>query len=220
MIDKDNVKTLFFDYDGTLHNTTEIYIPAFKTVYDYLVKHHGAEEKTWQDQDIARFLGQTPKEMWDQFGLNLTQKAKEKGLKMLSDKLEKAIQNKEAKLYDGALDVLDYLKKQGYKLVFISNCKNYYLEAHKALFNLDQYFDIMVCSETFKNVQAKHKVLAKVLSEVPKEAVIIGDRHHDMTAGKKNGIYTIGARYGFGDHEELKTADMQIDDIKTLKHLF
>lgn len=220
MIDKNTIKTLFFDYDGTLHNTTKIYIPAFKEVYAHLVKKHGVKQKDWSDKEIANFLGQTPKEMWDQFGEELNQETKNEGLKMLSEKLKEAIQNKQAELYDGALDVLAYLKDKGYKLIFISNCKDYYLNAHKTLFNLDRYFDIMVCSETFEGIQDKHEVLAKILPEVPKEAVIIGDRHHDMQAGKHNHIHTIGARYGFGNPEELKDATMQIDDINVLKHLF
>ncbi|MCD8506009.1 MAG: hypothetical protein LRY37_02510 [Alkalibacterium thalassium] len=40
-----HVRTIIFDYDGTLHDSSKIYIPAFKRAYDYLVKNNKAEEK-------------------------------------------------------------------------------------------------------------------------------------------------------------------------------
>ncbi len=219
MIDKTKIKTVLFDYDGTLHNTLKIYEKAFKTVYESLVRDFGAPKKTWQASEIAKFLGQTPTQMWSHFGEDLSDEAKQTGLKRLSKTLDSAIQKGQAELYDGALEVLDYLKQKGYYLVFISNCKQYYLEAHKAAFGLDRYFDLMVCSETFEGIQDKDKVLAQILPKLPKAGVIVGDRHHDMEAGIKNGLYTIGVNYGFGNDEELSVADMRIDDIKTLKTL-
>lgn len=32
------IKTLFFDFDGTIHNAVPIYLPALQEVYDDLVK--------------------------------------------------------------------------------------------------------------------------------------------------------------------------------------
>jgi phosphoglycolate phosphatase len=36
--------------------------------------------------------------------------------------------------------------------------------------------------------------------------VIVGDREHDIIAGKRNGIFTIGVTYGYGSREELAAA--------------
>ncbi|MBQ8081595.1 MAG: HAD hydrolase-like protein, partial [Clostridia bacterium] len=41
----------------------------------------------------------------------------------------------------------------------------------------------------------------------PKSAVMIGDCTCDMEAGKKNGLRTIGAAYGYGKKEEWSSAD-------------
>jgi phosphoglycolate phosphatase len=35
---------------------------------------------------------------------------------------------------------------------------------------------------------------------------IAGDREHDITAGKRNGIFTVGVTYGYGSREELAAA--------------
>ncbi len=215
-----DIKTIFFDYDGTLHDASQIYIPAFKEAYDYLIKEHQAPKRHFSHETIANYLGQTPKEMWDQFGKDIPQHAREAASKVLSKAMKTRILNQEAVLYDGALDTLAYLKDKGYTLVFISNCKNYYLEAHNDQFNLENYFDTLVCSETFPDIQDKDKVLARIKPTLPGQMVIVGDRHHDMTAGQKNNLKTIGASYGYGNPEELKDADILIDDITDLKQLF
>ena len=37
-------------------------------------------------------------------------------------------------------------------------------------------------------------------------AAIVGDRAHDIVAGKRNGIFTIGVTYGYGSRDELAAA--------------
>lgn len=40
----------------------------------------------------------------------------------------------------------------------------------------------------------------------PTEVVMIGDRHHDIDAGRAHGIRTVGVTWGAGDPEELRDA--------------
>ena len=37
-------------------------------------------------------------------------------------------------------------------------------------------------------------------------AAIVGDRHHDVEAGRANGLVTIGVTWGIGDRTELNEA--------------
>ncbi len=215
-----DTKTIFFDYDGTLHNTLAIYGPAFRKSYQYLIDTHGAEEKTWRDEDIKAFVGQPPSQMWKQFGHGLDQKGKKEASERLSNVMKEQIEQGNAVLYEGAKETLSYLRDKGYTLVFISNCKNYYLEAHEAMIDLRQYFTSMVCSETFKDIEQKTDVLGRIKDIYDGPQVIIGDRHHDIEAGKDHGLYTIAATYGFGSDDEYKQADTTIEDIRDLKKLF
>ncbi len=209
-------ETIFLDYDGTLHDTLRIYAPAFRKAYAYLVKTHGAPEHEWSDKEISQFLGQTPSEMWDQFGGDLSDEAKADASRRISEDMERRIRSGEPRLFPGTLDVLAELKRRGHALVFISNCKNYYLKAHAELFGLDEYFDRMVCSETYTDIEQKHDVLGRVMQDFDAPMVIVGDRHHDIEAGRHHGIHTIGAAYGFGSQSELAAADETIDDIHEL----
>ncbi|MFW6285477.1 MAG: HAD family hydrolase [Bacillota bacterium] len=213
-------KTLYFDYDGTLHDSLYVYAPAFRKAYRALVEHHGANDRTWSDDEIKPFLGQTPSEMWASFGHEIGEKAKKKASELISKHMREAIKNGDAKLYSGALDTLRKLKERGYNLVFISNCMTYYMDAHAEQFGLDELFDRMVCSETYPGVERKADVLAQVRKDFEGKAAIIGDRWHDMEAGRENGLTTVAATYGFGNDEELGQADYAIESPKDLLKLF
>jgi phosphoglycolate phosphatase len=48
----------------------------------------------------------------------------------------------------------------------------------------------------------------------------VGDRRHDMEAGRKNGILTIGCAYGFARPGELDGADRIITNVAELRDIF
>lgn len=213
-----NIKTIFFDYDGTLHNSIKIYAPAFREAYSYLVENKYAAPKEWEDNDISYWLGFNPSDMWKTFMPELSLDVKNKCSKIISDKMKALIEAGMPELYPGALDVISYLKNKGYHLIFISNCKTYYKECHKNLFKLDRYFDEIIASQEYDFIP-KHEIVRMVKHKYPKDMVMIGDRLQDMESGRKNGIYTLGCSYGFGTLEELDGADLIIDSILELKDL-
>ena len=49
--------TVFFDYDGTLHDSMRLYGPAFRRVYAALVAEGWAEPRAFSDKEIASWLG-------------------------------------------------------------------------------------------------------------------------------------------------------------------
>ncbi|TNF09115.1 MAG: HAD family hydrolase [Bacillota bacterium] len=213
------IKTLIFDYDGTIHDSLVIYEKAFKEAYTYLVKLGIAPVKHWKMDEIKKFLGQNPKEMWDSFFLRLDQETINQASSIISLSMKKQIDEKQAVLYEGALEVLKYLKQKGYQLIYLSNSKRYYMDANKDAFHLDRYFDMMICSEDY-NYIPKSEIIKELIHHFKGHAAIIGDRIHDMDAGIKNGMMTIACDYGYGSEDELKSAQYHIKDIKDLLHLF
>jgi phosphoglycolate phosphatase len=213
------IRTIFFDYDGTLHNSIHLYAPAFRKAYDFLVQEGIAVSRSWTDKEISYWLGFNPQDMWKDFMPDLSEELRQKCSTIIGEEMMLLIQHGEPHLYTGALELLRYLKTKGYHLVFISNCKTYYKECHTRLFGLDQYFDTLVCSDEF-NFIPKHEILNKIMNQFPKEMVIIGDRKQDIDAGKENNIYTMGCSYGFALPGELKEADLIIHDIHELFQYF
>lgn len=216
MIPFRSIKTLFFDYDGTLHDSIKLYAPSFRKAYAFLVEKGFAEEREWSNKEISYWLGFNPQAMWENFMPSLSHALREQCSEIIGEEMKQQIQMDKPILYEGATETLQYLKDKGYQLVFISNCKKYYKEYHNKLFGLDNYFEALVCSDDYQFIP-KHEILAEIKDQYPKESAIIGDRQQDIEAGQKNGIYTIGCTYGFASEGELDAADMLIGDIRELK---
>lgn len=217
LVSLSKVKTIFFDYDGTIHDSIHIYAPAFQKAYDYLVSHNLAESKKWTWKEISYWLGFSPPEMWNTFMPDLREEDKQRCSKIIAEELNKQLMGKKPVLYDGALEVLSYLKRKEYTLIFISNCKTFYMESHAELFQLKQYFHELICSEQYQ-FKPKSEIIMQIKNNFPQEMVMVGDRLQDMEAGKFNHIYTIGCSYGFGNQEELKKADIIINNIGEIKN--
>lgn len=213
-----DIKTIFFDYDGTLHESIRLYAPAFRKCFEYLVSIGVAEDREWSDEEISVWLGYNKNEMWQAFMPELPDEIKSHAGKIIGYEMGVLTDNGLASLYDGTIEVLSYLKKKGYRLVFLSNCSNQYMNSHRKLFKLDQYFDAYYTAEEF-NYIPKHEILSKVIGNYPKECVMVGDRDKDIEAGIKNSITTIGCSYGYGDSSELEAADYMLDDINRLIEL-
>ncbi len=214
-----NIKTLIFDYDGTIHNSLKIYKPAFLKAYEFLVHEGYKPTKSFKDSEIASFLGQSPKEMWDTFGKGLDQSVKNHASQIISNVMAEMIDNGEAQLYNHAMDTLKTLKSRGYTLVFLSNCRIDYMEKHKQLFDLGDVFRDMVCAEAYDYIE-KYEIFNQIKTRYDPKMVMIGDRKHDIKTGINNHLFTIGCTYGFGTKDELSQADYLIDDITELLDMF
>ena len=104
------IKTIFFDYDGTIHDSIKIYGPAFRKMYAHLVEQEYAEDRIWSDKEISFWLGYNPLEMWADFMPHLNESARKKFSAIIGDEMNTLTENKKAQLYEGALDTLNYLK--------------------------------------------------------------------------------------------------------------
>ncbi|MBN3490707.1 HAD family hydrolase [Acholeplasma equirhinis] len=208
-------KTIVFDYDGTLHESIHIYYPAFMKVYEELVEAGHQPKRDWKVNEVTSFLGMNPKEMWASFIPALSEDVIKVASARVGEEMRARILKGDAKLYPNSIEVLEYLKKEGIKLVYLSNSKTYYMEFHKKNFGLDKYFDYFMVSEMYDYIP-KEDILKTVLDDLPKPILVVGDRIHDMNAGILNNLDTCGCLYGYGNPQEFKDATYTISDIKDL----
>lgn len=214
----EDIKTIYFDYDGTIHNSIKIYITAFKKAYDFLVENNKAEPRVWKEEEISKWLGYTSVKMWDSFMKDLEEPFKKQASQIIGKEMLNQIRLANAELYPNALKVLGVLKDKGYKLIFLSNCGINYMEASTKQFNLDKYFDDMHCAESY-NFTPKHEILSSIKDRYPDSQVIIGDRFHDIQSGIKNNIESIWCEYGFGKPEEANGSTTNIREINDLLNI-
>ncbi len=213
------IKTIILDWDGTLHESMFIYKPAFLLAYQYLVDHGYAKPRQWEDAQIKGFLGMNPKEMWASFEPKLPDDVIQVVSPMISKAMAQSIESGQARLYDGALDVILTLKRLGFTLVYLSNSKTYYMQKMDQAFGLSSIFDVMIASEQYEYIPKKD-ILTQIKNQLPWPWMVVGDRYVDIEAGKHHGALTVACDYGYGSFQELKDADHHIKDIKVLINLF
>lgn len=206
------MKILIFDYDGTLHDSIKIYAPAFRLAYEHLVSFGMAVQRNWSDNEISHWLGFSSKDMWNEFMPDLPQEWKDRCSQMIGDKMLCFIQEGKAELYPHSLEVLQQLKTNGYRLIFLSNCKRNYMEAHIKQFKLDEYFSDFYCTESY-NFIPKYEIFTFIKQKHSGDYIVIGDRFQDMEIAKKYNLKSIGCKYGYGDLDELVNASIVINNI-------
>lgn len=198
--------TLVFDYDGTLHDCIRIYAPAFRAACAYLAARGLAPAEDRRDGEIAQWLGLPAGEMWDRFAPALPQEEKARCSRMIGEEMLRMIRAGQARLYPGALELLDGLRTAGFYLVFLSNCKRAYMEAHQREFGLERYFDAFYCAEDYGWI-SKAELFPVIRERFEGPFAVVGDRRQDMEVAARHGLRAVGCAYGYGTPEELAGAD-------------
>lgn len=213
-----DIKTVIFDYDGTLHNSAKIYVDAFRTIYARMVENGAAPDRTFTDNEITKWLGYSAKDMWNAFMPELSAEDQLYYSKEIGQQMCTKIKNKQAVLYDGALETLAYLKNRGYNVLYLSNCGHEFMMMHANAFHLEKYFDHMYCSGDYEN-RPKYEIFNTIKAAYPEAYLMVGDRFHDMEIAKYHKIYTAGCAYGFGTIQEIEHADVILNDIRDLQKI-
>ena len=206
---------LLFDYDGTLHECGRIYCAAFRRVDRQLTQAGKVPPRERSDAEIVRWLGYGARDMWEDYAPRLSASEKEQGSAVIGQEMLCSIAAGEARLYPHTEEILDRLKVAGHALIFLSNCKTAYLEAHRQHFQLDRWFTAYYCTEMY-DWQPKTAVFPRIRAEHPGNYVVIGDRFHDMEVARQFALPSVGCLYGYGSSKELADASACISCIDEL----
>ena len=115
--------TVFFDYDGTLHDSMHLYGPAFRRAYAALVTDGWAAPRTFSDEEIASWLGYSPAAMWASFMPELPEAIWQRASAAIGEEMRRLLAAGAGRLYPGAKAMLESLREEGCTLVFLSNCR-------------------------------------------------------------------------------------------------
>ena len=117
-------------------------------------------------------------------------------------------------VYPGIPAVLEMLQKQGIRLFVATSKPEPFAVRILEHFNLADYFSFIGGSTLDEKRTDKAGVIDYVLKEnalSPKETLMVGDRCYDIEGARKCNIAVAAVLFGYGDYEELKTADYIID---------
>lgn len=113
----------------------------------------------------------------------------------------------ENRVYDGVEPMLRTLRDAGRRCVLATAKPEHYAVLILEHFGLDRYFEA-VCGATMDERRTnKTEVIAYALRKTGvTQAVMVGDREHDILGAKAYGLASVGVLYGYGSREELEAA--------------
>lgn len=210
--------TILFDLDGTLTDSQEGIVNSVKNALDYF----GIQEER---EKMTRFVGPPLHDTFREV-YGFTPEQIDIGTKKFREYFTEKGWLENAP-YPGVEELLKALKAAGKHLVVATSKPEEFAVRILEHFALAQYFD-HICGAPM-NEQAgakKSQVIDNVLSYYEyscwkADAVMVGDRKHDILGAHEKGLPAIGVLYGYGDRAELEEAgaDFIAETIDGLKEL-
>ncbi len=120
----------------------------------------------------------------------------------------------DARVYDGIIGALDALRANGARLYLATAKPHVYARKITAHFGIAERMTQEFGPETDGTRNWKGDLLAHALEqtgETAENAVMVGDRYHDMGAAEFVGMPSIAVRWGYGAEEDWKGAAAMID---------
>jgi phosphoglycolate phosphatase len=111
--------------------------------------------------------------------------------------------------YPGIHDTLAAIAATGARMFVATSKPAVYATRIVEHFGLAPYFERVFGSELDGTRVDKRDLLAYALLEAkvdPQQAIMIGDRSHDVVGARTNGMTAIGVLYGYGSEAELRDA--------------
>ena len=115
----------------------------------------------------------------------------------------------ENELCDGIEAAVEGLHRAGYPLLVVTSKPHVYADRIIDHFGLRRYFPRVYGSELDGARAGKRDLLAHIFATEgiePANAVMIGDRRHDIEGARAHGAKCIGVQWGYGSDEELTEA--------------
>lgn len=115
----------------------------------------------------------------------------------------------ENEVYEGVRELLENIKASGRKTVLATSKPEEFAVRILEHFDLAKYFDVVAGASMDEKRNKKGDVIKYAMEKGAfrsENAVMIGDREHDIFGAKENGLDSIGVLYGYGSRQELENA--------------
>lgn len=207
---------VFFDMDGTLLQTEKLATPAFLRTFEDL-----KAKKLWDgpipsEKALTNVLGMTLDQLWETLLPNASHDVKHTADRLMLEHETQLLKEGVTDLYPGVREVLQELKNNGAALFVASNGLEGYIDEVCEHFELKPLFTDLYSAGRFRT-KSKNDLVKKLMMDYQiEQAVMVGDRHSDIEAGRTNGLKTIGCDFGFANPGELDQADVIIHQFEEI----
>ncbi len=211
------MKYILFDLDGTLLDSQ----CGITRCLNHALAQFGQEPRT--DEQLAEFIG-PPLEVGFGQLLQTDDEALITEAVAAYRSRYRDIGILESQLYDGIPQLLASLDREEHALFIATSKPQPFAERLAAHFSIEHHF-VSVNGTTFDKTRLdkvdvlRHTVAVEKIE--PSQAVMIGDRKHDILAAQEHGMATIGVLWGYGNEQELAAckADQTVSTVAELSEL-
>ncbi|MBF0103751.1 MAG: HAD hydrolase-like protein [Deltaproteobacteria bacterium] len=185
-----NIRHVIFDWSGTLFNDHR---PGYLATRDIFVKLAGIDISF---KDYKKYFKLPAVSIYRRYGIKTP-------FKKINEIYFKIYENyyRKGSLFDGVIDVLKTLKKQGIQVSVFSTVRQDLIEDLVKAYNLESYITNVTGSVCDKRKEMKG-LLQKIKCQ-PAQILFIGDMEHDIQAAKKNGLISGCVNNGYSTKEIL-----------------
>lgn len=189
-----------FDLDGTLTDPKEGITKCFR----YALEKMGVESP--ELAELEQYIGPPLMKSFQQY---FSEEGAKKAVEYYRERYRE-IGIFENGVYDGIEEVLKAAKASGKKLALATSKPQHFAQIIMDHYGLSQYIDVLVGARN--DVQTKADVIRQVFAEAgldeagKKQALMVGDRLHDIEGAKECGIDSLGVRFGYAKQNELEEA--------------
>lgn len=192
---------LLFDLDGTL---TDPMVGITSSV-QYALEKFGIHVRYLKE--LIPFIGPPLAESFQKF-YGFSKEGAEKAIQYYREYYApKGIFENE--VYEGIPEMLAHLTEAGFTLLVATSKPTVFARKVLKHFGMEDYFSFVGGSELDGSRTKKAEVISYILKTCgieAKEAIMIGDRRHDIEGGKACGLESVGVLYGYGTEQELTEA--------------
>jgi HAD superfamily hydrolase (TIGR01549 family) len=194
------IKTILFDWDGTLADTAHLGLVAFQKTFaelgvDFALGiYETAYSPNWYSTYEALGL---PKEKW--------QRADELWLQHYGERTPQLI--------EGAAETLLNLHRRGYRLGVVSSGSELRVCREIGQSELASVFETIICNEHMINKKPDPEGLRTAIRRldcIPADSAYVGDTPEDIEMGRRAGVLTVGVRSAYPSNEQLLDAKPDI----------
>ncbi len=207
-------KWILFDLDGTL---TDPMIGITSSV-KYALNKFGIEVQYLKD--LIPFIGPPLKDSFMEF-YGFSEKDALEAIRYYREYFgPKGLYENE--VYPGVKEMLIHLERVGFELALATSKPTEYADRILRHFGLREHFRVVIGSEFDGRRTNKAEVIDYVLRRAQisaDQAIMVGDRRHDVIGAQKCKVDCIGVTYGYGGREELKEAGATyvVDTVEELE---
>lgn len=194
------IKAVLFDMDGVIFDTEREYLKEWNKIFE----KYGYEMKK---EIYVSVMGRGRKKVKEIFKENFGDDLPIEEMYIEKDKmLKEAIENNEVPLKQGALELLEFLKKNEYKTALATSAKKDRVKSQVNHAKINNLFDAIVCADDIVNSKPNPEIFLKAAEKVnvkPENCIVIEDSEAGIRAAFNAGMIAFHVK-------DLKEADESI----------